>query len=105
MNYLFFQHDWVGTVACSGDVWTDEDMNILRISEDLELPPSKTRWRNLHAVVLYGWLKKPGEEPTLIPVSISMQAEFDKRVYWCKAQFTDYQEFSAQSRLLDSEDH
>jgi hypothetical protein len=41
MNYLFFQHDWVGTVACSGDVWADEDMNILRISEDLELPPSK----------------------------------------------------------------
>ena len=71
MNYLFFQHDWVGTVACSGDVWTDEDMNILRISEDLALPPSKTRWRNLHAVVLYGWLKKTGEEPTLIPVSIS----------------------------------
>ena len=105
MNYLFFQHDWVGTVACSGDVWADEDMNILRISEDLELPPSKTRWRNLHAVVLYGWLKKTGEEPTLIPVSISMQAEFDKRVYWCKARFTDYQEFTAQSRLLDSEDH
>ena len=99
-DFIFFQRDWVGAVACSGEVWTDENMNILRINNNSELPPSRTKWRNLHAVVTYGWLKKPKEEAKLIPVNISIQAEFDNRVYWCKGRFTNYQMFSVEANLL-----
>jgi hypothetical protein len=87
-------HDF--TVACYGEVWTDENTNILRISEHYELTG---KWKNFQGVVTYGWLQREGE-PRLIPLTISTQAESHKKVYWCRGQFMNYQVFSSRVRML-----
>lgn len=81
-----------GPVACSGEVWTDDDLNILRITEDL-VPPSGAKWSHDHTIITYGWLKEPGEAPKLVPATESFQSEYQHIVYWCKSVFADYREF------------
>ena len=85
------------TAACYGEVWTDGDTNILRMSEHFEL---LGRWKDYQAVVTYGWLKKANEDPRLIPLTIATQAEHKKKVYWCRGQFTDYLVFTSQFRFI-----
>jgi len=85
------------TVACYGEVWTDEGFNILRISEHDELPG---KWKDYRSAVNYGWLRRKGEPLRPIPVTISAQAEFKNNVYWCRGQFTDYRVFSSQVKIL-----
>jgi hypothetical protein len=68
-------------VPCYGEVWTDEDVNILRISQHLELPG---KWRDYQSVVTYGWLTRTDEVARLIPLTISTNAQFNKKVYRCR---------------------
>jgi hypothetical protein len=86
-------------IACYGEVWTDEDINVLRISEHFEL---LGRWKNHQTVVTYGWLKKAGDGPRLIPLTIATQAEYKKKLYWCRGQFTDYRVLPSQGRFIAS---
>ena len=97
VDYGFFSTSKIFTAASYGEVWTD-DANILRISEHCELP-DKARWRNYHAVVTYGWLKRADEPPRLVPVTISAQAELKKKTYWCHGQFTDYKIFGSRVKI------
>jgi hypothetical protein len=92
---LFTIHKDV-TVACYGEVWTDEEANILRMSEHLE---NSGWWKHYQAVVTYGWLQRREETPRLIPLTISVQAERGKRVYWCRGRFVDYQVFSSRVKM------
>jgi hypothetical protein len=85
-------------VDCYGEVWTDEDTNILRISEHYELPG---KWKDFQGVVTYGWLQRAGE-PWLIPLTVSTQAEFHRKVYWCRGQFMDYRMFGARARIVEN---
>jgi hypothetical protein len=85
------------TVACYGEVWTDEDTNILRMSEHYELTG---KLRDFQGMVTYGWLERPDETPRLIPLTISTQAEFNKKVYWCRGQFIDYKVFGSRVKIL-----
>jgi hypothetical protein len=96
LDFGFFAVDKIVTVACYGEVWTDENTNILRVSEHYELPG---KWKDYQAVVTYGWLRRTGETPLLIPVTIATQAEYNKKIYWCRGHFTDYREFSSQARV------
>jgi len=96
-DFVFMEINKVFTVACYGEVWTDEDTNILRISEHYELPG---KWRNYQGVVTYGWLPKKDEPPRLIPLTIYTQAERKGRVYWCRGQFTNYQRFDSEVRII-----
>ena len=98
-DYGLFRKVWSGPVACNGEVWTDGDLNIIRITQNLTPPASKTSWNNLHIVVAYGWLREPGEEPKLVPASEFFQGENHHKVYWCKGEFTNYREFSVKTRL------
>jgi hypothetical protein len=98
-DFAVFVFSKVSVAACYGEVWTDEDMNILRMSEHLEL---FGKWRNLQAVVTYGWLNKPGEAPRLIPLTIATQAEYKRKIYWCRGQFTDYRLFTSRARVIAS---
>ena len=50
-DFGFFVVNKIVTVACYGEVWTDENANILRMSEDYELPG---KWKDYQAVVTYG---------------------------------------------------
>jgi S1-C subfamily serine protease len=98
-DFGLFQYTSIRPLACSGEVWTDDDMNILGISEDLVPSASAATWKNLHLVVAYGWLKEPGEPPKLVPTSELLQGELSHKGYWCKAIFTNYREFSAKTKL------
>jgi hypothetical protein len=98
-DLVFLAFSRTFTVACYGEVWTDEDTNILRVSEHYELPG---KWRDFQGVVTYGWLERAGE-PRLTPLTFSTQAEFHKKIYWCRGQFMDYQMFSAQTRIMASQ--
>jgi hypothetical protein len=96
-DFVFFAVSKIFTAACYGEVWTDEDTNMLRMSEHYELPG---KWKNYQGVVTYGWLQRTDETPRLIPLTISTQAEINKNVYWCRGQFTDYQIFGSRVKIL-----
>jgi len=98
-DFALFVVSKVSVAACYGEVWTDENMNILRMSEHLEL---FGKWKNLQAVVTYGWLNRVDEAPRLVPLTIATQAEYKKKVYWCRGQFTDYRVFATRARLVAS---
>jgi len=98
-DFGFFEINKIVTVACYGEVWTDQDLNILRMSEHYELPG---KWKDYQAVVTYGWLRQPGEPSRLIPLTISSQAEFNKKLYWCRGQFTHYQVFSSRVKIASN---
>jgi hypothetical protein len=83
--------------ACYGEVWTDQDTNILRISQHFE--ELTGAWRNYQAVLTYGWLKRADEPARLVPVTFSTQAEHKKKLYWCRGQFTGYQMFGTRIKI------
>jgi len=93
----FFLRSKIFSVPCYGEVWTDNDINILRISLHLELP---AKWKNYQSVVTYGWLHRVDETPRLIPLTISTQAESKKKVYWCRGLFTNYRIFTSRAQLI-----
>ncbi len=95
-DYGFFVHKQERTVSCYGEVWTDEETNILRISQTMELP---RHWGTYQVVVTYGWLDRPDEPPQLIPVTFYSQLRGEKRIDWCRGQFTDYHAFSVKAKL------
>lgn len=98
-DYVLFQRVWERPVSCGGEVWTDEDFNIIRISENEDLPPA-ARWRHYHAVVTYGWLNRQDESRKLVPLDIAAQAELNGKHYWYRGRFTNYQVFAARATLL-----
>jgi hypothetical protein len=56
-------------VSCRGEIWTDDGLNILRISVYLDIPIN-TGWNRLNSATLYGWLEEPDQKPILVPYSI-----------------------------------
>jgi hypothetical protein len=99
-DFVFYEVSKVDIVACYGEVWTDEDTNILRISEHYELPG---KWKHYQGVVTYGWLQRKDETPRLIPLTIYTQVEH-RKAYWCRGQFTDYQVFDSRVRIIPKQD-
>src|SRR6266446_1456847 len=97
LDFGFFAVNKIVTVPCYGEVWTDEDINILRISEHLEL---SGKWRDYQSIVTYGWLRQTDEVPRLIPLTISTQAENNKKVHWCRGVFTNYRIFSSRVKIV-----
>ena len=72
-------------------------MNIVRMSEHYELPGDRKVY---HVVVTYGLLTRAGEAPRTIPMTIAAKTEDKSRVDWCRGQFTDYQIFGSQVKIL-----
>jgi hypothetical protein len=97
LDFGFFAVNKIVTVPCYGEVWTDEDINIFRISEHLEL---SGKWRDYQSIVTYGWLRRTDEVPRLIPLTISTQAENNKKVHWCRGVFTNYRIFSSRVKIV-----
>jgi hypothetical protein len=96
-DFGFFAFSKIATIGCYGEVWTDMDSNILRMSKHFEL---LGKWREYQAVVIYGWLERKDETPVRIPLTIATQAEFNKKLYWCRGMFTNYQMFTSQVRMV-----
>jgi len=90
-------------VACYGEVWTDEDTNIIRMSEHSELSDKLKAyrgWEDYQAVLTYGWLKRANESPRLVPLTIFTEARNKKHICWCRGHFKNYQVFTAKARLI-----
>jgi hypothetical protein len=93
-------------VACYGEVWTDEDTNIIRMSEHLDLSDKLKAyhgWEDFQVVLTYGWLERVDETRRLVPLTVLAQGRHKKQVSWCRGNFTDYRTFTAQSRLIINE--
>ena len=97
-DFVFFSTSKYLTAPCYGEVWTDEDSNILRVSEHYEAVIDK--WKDFQGVVTYGRLKLPDESTRLVPLTIATQAEHKKKVYWCRGAFTDYRVFDSQVKII-----
>lgn len=97
---LIFSSCNIIDVSCYGEVWTDERLNILRVSEHLELPGE---WKAYESVVTYGWLRRPGDADRIIPITILTQIRNGKKVYWCRGFFTNYRIFDAQAKVVASD--
>jgi hypothetical protein len=96
-DFEFFKVKKSEVVDCYGEVWTDEDLNILRISEHLEL---RGKWKNYSAVVTYGWIKLSDGPMKLAPLTISSQADYGMKTYWCRGEFSRYQAFDSRIRII-----
>jgi hypothetical protein len=106
-DYFFFTIGKPIAVACYGEVWTDEDANIIRISEHLELSnklKAYRGWDECQVVLTYGWLRRSDELPRLVPLTIFAEARCKKHVYWCRGQFTNYQVFSSRVKIIANGD-
>jgi len=102
-DFGFFTIDKSVETACYGEVWTDEDTNILRISEHLELSDKLKAyrgWEESQVVLTYGWLKIAEEPPRLVPLTTFVHARHGKHVYWCRGLFTNYQIFDSRVRII-----
>lgn len=103
-DYPFFRIGKVVPVACYGEVWTDKDTNILRISRRLDLSKQLKAykgWFEYQTVVNYGWVKD-GDVSRWVPSTFLIKGRHkkDKEIYWCRGQFTNYKEFSSKARLV-----
>ena len=102
-DYAFFTVGKPVAVACYGEVWTDEDMNILRMSERLDLSEKLKAfrgWEDFHVVITYGWLNRANEPPRLVPLTIYTESSYAKHSYYCLGNFTDYRVFSVGARVV-----
>src|SRR6267154_2797418 len=102
-DFFFFTIGKAVAVACYGEVWTDEDANIIRMSEHLELSDKLKAyrgWEDSQVVLTYGWLKRVDELPRLVPRTIFTEARYKKHIYWCRGQFTDYQIFDSRVKII-----
>ena len=97
-DHILFKSSKTVRTGCFGEVWTDEDMNIVRMSEHYQLPSD--RKVIYHVVVTYGLLTHAGEASRTIPMTIAAKTEDKNRVDWCRGQFTDYQIFGSQVKIL-----
>lgn len=86
----------VQAYACYGEVWTDQDNNIVRVSENFHMPG------NYREVVTYGWVEIEGDR-SLVPLTVSSQAEYSAHVYWCRGIFTNYQQFKTKVRFFSAD--
>lgn len=97
VDNLFFKVKKEHFVSCYGEVWTDQDTNILRMSEHYDL---LANWKAYEAVVTYGWIERADGPPHLVPLTINTRAEFKKKTYWCRGQFIDYRVFGSQAQIV-----
>jgi len=103
-DYGLFTISETVAVACYGEVWTDEDTNIIRMSEHLDLSDKLKAyrgWEECQVVLTYGWLKRADEPPRLVPLTVFTEARYKKKdIYWCRGQFTDYHIFDSEVRII-----
>jgi trypsin-like peptidase len=102
-GFFIVRHKTVA-VACYGEVWADQDMNIIRMSQRLDLSDKLNAyhgWEDYHTVITYGWLKRADEPPRLIPQTIYTEGRYKKeKIHWCRGSFINYRVFSSSVKIL-----
>ena len=94
---------WKGPVACRGSVWTDEEFNLLRISQEQNVP-ARTHMDRYQVVILYGRLERTPIGARLVPVSMRLVARTTGgTVFTTWGRFSDYQVFAATAKITYGE--
>ncbi len=84
--------------ACYGEVWTDQETNILRLSQHMDLGGHKgLDWYD--TAVTYGWLRLGGKPPRMAPVEFRSQFRSKKETVWCRGHFVNYRAFGSDFKL------
>jgi len=96
LDLVFMVHHHLESYDCSGEVWTDQGENIMRVSENYYMGGART---NVRMIVTFGWTDIEGDW-LLVPITISMETEDGSHINWCRGQFTDYRQFRSTVRLL-----
>lgn len=96
LDLVFMIHHHIESYDCSGEVWTDQSENIMRISENYYMLDWRTQMR---LIVTYGWTDIGGKRLD-VPVTISMETVDGSHIHWCRGQFTDYRQFRSTVRLV-----
>ncbi len=102
-DYIFFTLGKTVAVGCFGEAWVDEDGNIIRISENLDLSDKRKEyrgWTQFRTVLTYGLAKIGDEQDRLVPLTIFTEGEYGKRLFWCRGTFSNYRLFATRSRLV-----
>src|ERR1051325_8237863 len=102
-DFGFFKAGKTVAVGCYGEVWTDENLNILRISENLDLSGRLRDYRgykSFRVVLTYGWIKIAEEPSRLVPLTIFTEALDGKKTVWCRGIFTNYRMFGSHSTVM-----
>jgi len=84
------------TYTAYGEVWTDGNLNIMRMSLHCE-ENGRHKWED---VMNFGWLTRPGVGPRLVPVTVVSWAPNRIKGVWCRSQFVDYHVFVSRARIL-----
>jgi len=79
-----------------GEVWTDRDLNIVRMSLHCE-KSGHQKWQD---IMNFGWFTRPGIAPKRVPVSISAWSPTADKGLWCRSQFVNYHEFASRALLV-----
>jgi len=82
---VFWSRERRFPVACRGEVWTDGELNVLRISQELELTAGNVPMQLLQLAVLYGWLG-----PDLVPVAMVVRGTIAGHNCRADARFSNY---------------
>ena len=95
-----FGRVWRGAVPCWGEVWTDEQFNILRIMQD-SCPPTKYGIQRFHDAILYAWVQPDGSaEKWLVPARTILRVKMtDGRAYDTFAAYSNYHLFAATTKI------
>jgi len=96
-NWGFFHSSYLETASCYGEVWTDQEGKLLRLSEHYDL---KRNWRDFFGVTTYGPLRQAGPVQQTVPLTYYNEIWLGNKKYWSKGQFTNYQMFSTDHRLI-----
>jgi hypothetical protein len=102
-DYLLFAVNKIVPVACYGEVWTDGESNIVRMSEHFDLSDklkSYRGWETCETVITYGWLERANEPRRLVPQTLFVKAGYKKHITWCLGQFTDYRVFDSRVKII-----
>ena len=84
------------TYAAYGEVWTDEHLNIVRMSLHCE-KDGQQKWQD---IMNYGRFVRPGIEPKVVPVTLVAWSPIQDKGLWCRSQFVNYHEFASRARLV-----
>lgn len=95
----FLRRIWKGPVMCRGEVWTDEEFNILRMTQELSVP-QRAGIDRYQIVILNGWLERPPLRKLLVPVRMHLQVRTNAGlVFVASGSFSDYRVFAATSTI------
>jgi hypothetical protein len=82
---VFWSRNRQFPVACRGEVWVDDELNVLRISQELELTAGKVPIQLFQLAVLYGWLERD-----LVPVAMVVRGSIEGHNCRADAHFSNY---------------